>query len=70
MILTWVTFIAMQKWLERSYADWVARKVLAWAMGNGKIKTLAPGWEQSLSWMWPTMPHVDELKEETPLNSH
>ena len=64
VILTWVTFIAMQKWLERSYADWVARKVLAWAMGNGKIKTLAPGWEQSLSWMWPTMPHVDELKEE------
>jgi len=64
MILTWVTFIAMQKWLERSYADWVAQKVLAWAMRKGEIKKLAEGWEQSLSWLWPVMPHVDELKEE------
>lgn len=64
MILTWVTFIAMQKWLERTYADWVARKVLAWAMGKEHIKALPAGWEQKLSWQWPIMPHVDELKEE------
>ena len=64
MILSWVTFYAMQKWLERSYADWVARKVLTWAQRKKKIKPLAKGWEQTISWLWPDMPAVDELKEE------
>lgn len=63
MILSWVTFYAMQKWLERTYADWVARKVLTWAMREGHVKTLKAGWENSLSWKWPTMPHVDEARE-------
>jgi capsid protein len=64
MILSWVTFYAMQKWLERSYADWIARKVLNWAQRKGKIKGLAAGWERTISWVWPTMPHVDEAREE------
>ena len=65
MILSWVTFYAMQKWLERSYADWVAVKVLAWAQRKKQIGLLPAGWEQAISWQWPTMPHVDELKEES-----
>lgn len=69
MILSWVTFYAMQKWLERSYADWVARKVLTWAQRKGKIKPLPAGWEQVLSWSWPTMPHVDEAREEAAIQN-
>lgn len=63
MIMSWVTFYAMQKQLERSVADWVARKVLTWAQRKGAIKPMAVGWEHSISWTWPKMPSVDELKE-------
>lgn len=69
MILSWVTFYAMQKWLERSYADWVAIKVLNWAQRKGIIPTLPKGWEQAISWCWPTMPHVDEAREEAAVQS-
>jgi capsid protein len=69
MILSWVTFYAMQKWLERTYADWVARKVLTWAQRKERIKPLPAGWEQSLSWTWPTMPHVDEAREEAAIQN-
>jgi len=63
MILSWVTFYATQKWLERAYADWVARKVLGWAQRKQIIKALPKGWETRLSWTWPVMPHVDEARE-------
>lgn len=63
MVMTWVTFLWMQKWLERTDADWTARKVLAWAQRKGEIEQLPDGWEQTISWTWPTMPSVDELKE-------
>lgn len=65
MILTWAgAFYPMQKWLERTYADWVAVKVLIWAQRTKKIPALPAGWQQTLSWQWPTMPHVDEAREE------
>lgn len=65
MILTWAgAFYPLQKWLERQYADWVAVKVLTWAQRKGQIKKLPAGWERTLSWQWPTMPHVDEAREE------
>ena len=65
MILTWAgAFYPLQKWLERSYADRVAVKVLAWAQRKGFIPKLSEGWEHRLSWQWPVMPHVDEAREE------
>lgn len=65
MILSWASaFYPLQKWLERRYADWVARKVLGWAQRKGKIKPLPAGWDRSISWKWPVMPAVDALKEE------
>jgi len=63
MIMTWVTFLWLQKWLERTDADWTARKVLGWAQRKGEIGALPEGWEQTISWTWPTMPAVDEEKE-------
>ena len=63
MLLSWATFYAMQKWLERTVADWVAIKVLRRAQRLALIKTLPEGWERSISWAWPTMPTVDPLKE-------
>jgi len=64
MIMTWVTFYWLQKWLERKAADWVARKALAWAVRKKQIKPLADGWERTLSWTWPRMPEVDQLDAE------
>jgi capsid protein len=64
MVLSWATFYMMQKWLERSYADRVARRAIAWGMSRGRFSKLPAGWERSISWQWPVMPNVDELKEE------
>lgn len=64
MILSWASaFYPTQKWLERRYADWVAIRVLGWAQRKKEIKPLPAAWERTLSWKWPTMPHVDEARE-------
>jgi len=62
MVMTWVTWYWVQKILERMAADWVGIRALRWAMRHGKIANLAAGWEQSMSWTWPVMPEIDELK--------
>jgi capsid protein len=62
MVLSWATFYMLQKWLERDYADWVAHKAINYAIRKG-ILNLSAGWEQAISWSWPVMPNVDELKE-------
>jgi len=65
MILSWQgAFLPMQKWLERSYADRVALRVLTWAQTVGRIRALPAGWERRLAWTWPTMPEVDQLDYE------
>ena len=65
MILTWAgAFYPFQKWLERAFADWCGMRAIRWAIRNGKIKALPDGWEQALSWKWPTMPEVDQLDYE------
>ena len=65
MIMTWVTIYWLQKHLERAIADWVAQRVLTWAQRKDRVKPMAAGWERRISWTWPTMPSVDELKEST-----
>jgi capsid protein len=61
MIMSWVTFYWLQTHLERVIADWVAAKVLNWAIRKGNVKPMAPGWERTISWSWPTMPEVNPL---------
>lgn len=65
MILTWATFKDDQKWMERQFFDWVAVRRIQWAIDKGRLD--APDtdlWEYLMSWEFPTMPQVDELKEE------
>jgi len=64
MIMTWVTFYWLQKWLERRAADWVARKAIAWAIRKKQIADMPAGWERKLSWTWPRMPEVNQLDAE------
>jgi capsid protein len=61
MVMTWMTFKWWQKKMERMVCDWVAKKVLKWAMRKKEIDELTPGWEQKISWVWPRMPEVDQL---------
>jgi len=66
MIMSWQgAFYPMQKWLERSFADRVGVKALQWAQDQGKIPRLSNGWERRISWIWPTMPEVNETDAET-----
>lgn len=65
MVLSWATFYMLQKWIERDYADWVAVRAIRWAIRKGFIPAMADGWERAISWSWPKMPNVDELKEES-----
>ena len=62
LLLSWQTFYNWQKLIERRFCDWIGEKVLTWAMRKGKIKTLPDGWENMMSWLWPDMPQVDEVK--------
>jgi len=69
MILSWQTFYVLQKWLERDFADWVARKVVAYAVRKNLISQPQDGWQTAISFAWPTMPSVDEAKEENALRT-
>lgn len=64
MVLTWATFYFKQKWLERVCGDWIAQKAIAWGERKGFVRGLASDWRNKISWSWPKMPNVDELKEE------
>jgi capsid protein len=62
MLMSWATFYWWQQWAERMICDWIAVKVLTWAIKKGKIKALPEGWESSISWQWPKMPEIDMVK--------
>jgi capsid protein len=65
MIMTWQgAFYPAQKWLERAFADHIGVKALTWGQRKGKFPKLPDGWQQSISWTWPTMPEVDQLDAE------
>jgi capsid protein len=64
-IMTWPTFEDDQKWIERQVCDWISKKVLTWALRKGVVSSLADGWERCISWTWPQMREVDNLKAET-----
>jgi hypothetical protein len=60
MMMTWAgAFYPTQKWLERTFADRVGRKAIAWAIRKRMIAPIAPGWERRISWKWPRMPEVN-----------
>jgi len=63
MLLAWATFYENQKWIERRLCDWVAERVLSWAMRKRKIQYLPKNWGEMISWQFPKMPQVDPLKE-------
>ena len=63
MIMTWRTFEAWQKWLERHFCDWIAGKAIGYAILKRLLPALPVGWQGSISWIWPVMPQVDPVNE-------
>jgi len=64
-IMTWQTFEWEQKFLERRLMDFLGVKAIQWALSMREISEKAPDqWEKKLSWSWPKMREVDELKAE------
>jgi capsid protein len=62
MLLSWAQFGVDQKWLERRFVDWVARKAINWGIDNRQFSRPPQGWERKLSVSWPVMPDVDPIK--------
>lgn len=66
MILTWRTFAYFQKWTERHVCDWAVRRVAEWAVRKGVVPACKDAeWASKVSWLFPTMPQVDEQAEES-----
>lgn len=62
MLIAWAQFHWDQKFLERRFLDWVAKKRLAWAQRKGRIANLPANWDESMKFIWPEMPSIDPLK--------
>lgn len=64
MVMTWKQFHACQKWLERQFLDWTARKAVDWAIRAMAVPVPNdPMWQYKISWTFPRMPAVDPEKE-------
>lgn len=61
-ILSQPTFEFIQKLLERRFCDWCAVKCLSWALSHGKIDSLPEGWQEAITFQWPTMREVNEYQ--------
>ena len=63
MLLAWSQFRWDQKTLEQQLCDWVAIKAITLAIRKGILPVAVPdAFDRALTWIWPDMPAVDELK--------
>lgn len=68
MVMTWMTFKDFQQFLEDNFSDWAAYQAITWAIKMALL--LSPPtdlWVASAAWQYPTMPAVDEQKEQSAL---
>lgn len=62
MLIAWAQFHWDQKFLERRFLDWVAKKRLTWAQRKRRIGRLPVGWDDQLKFIWQDMPSIDPVK--------
>lgn len=60
-ILTWPILNFWQKWLERRFLDWHAKKAINYAISKGILEALPKGWENKITFLFPEMPEVNPL---------
>ena len=66
MVMTWMTFKDFQQFLEDDFSDWAGVKAIKWGIANGEVDPppVNEQWESATAWQYPTMPAVDEQKEQ------
>jgi capsid protein len=62
MLLGWQTFMVFQKFMERHFFDWVAEKAIEFFAPQMGWK-LPENWQAKMSWIFPSMPLLDEKKK-------
>ena len=67
MVMTWMCFADFQQFLEDSFSDWAAVQAIHYGVRGGAIDPAPEGWEEYIAWQYPTMPAVDEAKEQKAL---
>jgi capsid protein len=68
-LMSWATFEWDQKSLERRLMDFIGYKAITWAVKKNKIKELSDGWVNLMSWSFPKMKEVDEVKSTTAIRN-
>lgn len=64
MVMTWMTFADFQQFLEDNFSDWAAGKAIEHGHATGALAAPPEGWVGSIAWQYPTMPAVDEAREQ------
>lgn len=67
LVMSWVVLRDNQQFLEDAFADWVARCVIDRAVALGELPAPPADWAARIHWTWPTMPSIDEQKEQQAL---
>ena len=67
LVMSWVVLRDNQQFLEDAFADWVARCVIERAVALGELPAPPEDWAARIHWTWPTMPSIDEQKEQQAL---
>ena len=67
MVMTWRTLGDFQQFLEDAFSDWIAYRAISRAIAAGDLTPGPEGWEECIAWQYPSMPAVDEQKEQAAL---
>lgn len=68
LVMSWVVLRDNQQFLEDALADWVALRVISRAVARGELNQPPDeDWAARIHWTWPTMPSIDEQKEQSAL---
>ena len=67
LCMSWIIFRDNQQFLESTFADWVAERVLTRAVERKELPAPPDDWRERIRWQWPTAPSIDEQKEQAAL---
>lgn len=67
MVMSWMSFKDFQQFLEDGFSDWCVYQVISWAVIKGDVAVPPENWNDYTAWQYPTMPAVDEGKEQKAL---
>lgn len=68
MVMSWRSIDDFHQYLEDAFCDWAARHAIRHAVAVGELDPPEDeDWAKAITFVWPTMPSVDEQKEQLAL---